>query len=242
MEAIGLAAGIAGLAGLFSTCLDIIDKVDSYRDYGFESRSIVAQFEADKIIFQKWAQSVGIDKGKSKDTHHKDLDNSEIALMVERILSSIQEIFSKTDGTISSLHSVSVAGPKSSQESAPFSHGSAQNQKFQVPMSRRHRIGWALKGKVKFIAQIQQFGALVQRLHSLVPPDAIKGAVNVKTGTALGGLINSPNGIYSAMLTSECRSLILEDYIDSASWFSESQRILTEISKRLEGILETCFV
>src|SRR5277367_1689982 len=100
MEAIGLAVGVAGLAGLFSTCLDVVDKVDSYRDYGFESRSIVAQFEADKLLFQKWAQSVGIDKGKLKDTHHRDLDNPETVSMVERILSSIQEIFSRTEGTI----------------------------------------------------------------------------------------------------------------------------------------------
>jgi hypothetical protein len=44
------------------------------------------------------------------------------------------------------------------------------------------------------------------------------------------------------MLSSECRSLILEDYIHNAEWFSESQRILTEISKRLEGMIATCFV
>lgn len=198
MESIGLVVGFAGLVGLFSTCLDVIDKIDSYRDYAFESQSIVAQFEADKLLFQKWAQSVGIDRGKSKDTHNRDLDNPETALMVEKILSSIQEIFSKTEGIISHLQPVSEAGPKSSRENAPFSHGSIQNQKFQVPMSRRQRIGWALKGKAKFITQIQQFGALVQRLHSLVPPDAIKRAVNAKTGTALDGLGNSSNGIYSA--------------------------------------------
>ena len=238
----GTVVEFARLAGLFSTCLDVINKGDSYSDYAFESRPIVAQFEADKLLFQKWAQNVGIDIGKSKDTHHRDLDNPETALMVERILSSIQEIFSKTEGTISHLQPVSEAGPKSSQDNAPYSHGSTQNQKFQVPMSRRHRIGWALKGKAKFIAQIQQFGALVQRLHSLVPPDAIKRAVGMKTGTALDGLRNSSNGIYSAILTSECRSLFVEDYIHNAEWFSESQRILTEISKRLEGMIATCFV
>jgi len=37
-----VASGIAGLAGLVSICLDVIDRVDSYRDFGVESRSIVA--------------------------------------------------------------------------------------------------------------------------------------------------------------------------------------------------------
>jgi len=64
----------------------------------------------------------------------------------------------------------------------------------------------------------------------------------MKTDIALDGLRNSSNGIYSAMLTSECRSLFLEDYIHNAKWFSESQRILTEISKRLEGIIANYFV
>jgi hypothetical protein len=43
-------------------------------------------------------------------------------------------------------------------------------------------------------------------------------------------------------LTSGCCLLFLEDYIHNAKWFSESQRILTEISKRLEGVIATCFV
>jgi len=137
----GTVVGFARLASLFSTCLDVIDKVDSYRDYAFESQSIVAQFEANKLLFQKWAQNVGIDTRKSKDTHHRDLDNPKTGLMVERILLSIQEIFSKTKGTILHLQPVSETGPKSFQENSPFPYGSTQNQKFQVPMSRRHRIG-----------------------------------------------------------------------------------------------------
>ena len=50
MEPISFTVGIVGLAGLFSVCLDVIDKVDSYKDYGVESRSILAQFDADKHL------------------------------------------------------------------------------------------------------------------------------------------------------------------------------------------------
>ncbi|KAH7389220.1 hypothetical protein BKA64DRAFT_680071 [Cadophora sp. MPI-SDFR-AT-0126] len=34
-------AGFAGLAGFFSTCLDVIGRVDSYKDFEVESRSIM---------------------------------------------------------------------------------------------------------------------------------------------------------------------------------------------------------
>jgi hypothetical protein len=103
MEPIGFAVGIAGLAGLFSVCLDVIDKVDSYKDFGVESRSIIAQFEADKHLFTKWAQDVGIDKDKIKNNHHSHLDNPKTNLIVRKILSSIQEIFIKTERTVSNL-------------------------------------------------------------------------------------------------------------------------------------------
>jgi hypothetical protein len=111
MEPIGFTIGVVGLTGLFSVCLDVIDKVDSYKDYGVESRSIIAQFKADKHLFTKWAQDVGIDKNKLKNNYHSYLDNPETNLIVQEILSSIQEIFSKTEGTVSNLQAVVEAGP-----------------------------------------------------------------------------------------------------------------------------------
>ena len=113
MEPIGFAVGVVGLAGLFSVCLDVIDKVDSYKEFGVESRSIIAQFEADKHLFTKWAQDVGIDKDKLNNNCHSYLANPETNLIVQKILSSIQEIFSKTEGTVSNLQPVVEAGPTS---------------------------------------------------------------------------------------------------------------------------------
>jgi hypothetical protein len=55
MEPISFTVGIVGLAGLFSVCLDVIDKVDSYKDFGVDSRAIIAQFDADRYLFTKWA-------------------------------------------------------------------------------------------------------------------------------------------------------------------------------------------
>ncbi|KAL5349551.1 hypothetical protein ACLOAV_005846 [Pseudogymnoascus australis] len=85
MEAVGLVIGIAGLAGLFNTCLDLVDKANSYKDYGHESRSIVAQFEADKLLFRRWAQNVGIEEGNPKGNHHSALDNPATALVIVKI-------------------------------------------------------------------------------------------------------------------------------------------------------------
>jgi hypothetical protein len=53
MEPIEFAVGVVGLAGFFSVCLDVIDKVDSYKEFEVESHLIIAQFKADKHLFTK---------------------------------------------------------------------------------------------------------------------------------------------------------------------------------------------
>jgi hypothetical protein len=194
MEPIGFAVGIAGLAGLFSVCLDVIDKVDSYKDFGVESRSIIAQFEADKHLFTKWAQDVGIDKDKIKNNHHSHLDNPKTNLIVRKILSSIQEIFIKTERTVSNLQPAVEVGPTSSPDGILFLNTRKKSQNPGGDISKRGRIGWSLRSKAKFIYQAQQFEALVQRLHSLVPPDGLTRPVNVHKGTT-GNDLSSWNGI-----------------------------------------------
>ncbi|KFY18017.1 hypothetical protein V492_00204 [Pseudogymnoascus sp. VKM F-4246] len=140
MEAIGLAVGIAGLAGLFSTCLDLIDKANSYRDYGPESRSVAAQFEADKLLFRRWAQSVGIEEGNSKKNHHSALDNPATALVVLKILSSIQETFNKTKSALLNMQHVSTADP-SSKGFIDYTQGLSQNVESKASTSKRYKIG-----------------------------------------------------------------------------------------------------
>jgi len=192
-------AGFAGLAGLFSTCLDVIGRVDSYKDFGVESRSIIAQFEADKLLFQRWADNVGINQTKLKEDHHKDLDDPQTASMVEKILLSIQEIFTRADTTLSNLQPTEEAELRS-RDGALRPRGRHQYQSVQASISKTKRIGWALRGKVKFIAQVQQFGALVQRLHDLAPLGGTRKAANVHKG-AVRDALGSLKGIYSTMLS-----------------------------------------
>ena len=181
MEPIGFAVGVVGLAGLFSVCLDVIDKVDSYKDFGVESRSIIAQFEADKYLFTKWAQDVGIYKDKLNNNYHSQLDNPETNMIVQQILSSIQEIFSKIKNTVSELQAVAEAGSTSFPDSILF-------------LSARKK---SLRSNAEFITQVQQFGSLVQRLYNLVPPDGLTGPGEAHKGT-IGNNLSSRNGMHTS--------------------------------------------
>jgi hypothetical protein len=53
----GLAIGISGLAGLFGTCLDVLEKFGSWReDDGSESRSLTARSKAHKLQLENCGQ------------------------------------------------------------------------------------------------------------------------------------------------------------------------------------------
>lgn len=182
MDPISFTAGIVGLAGLFSVCLDVIDKVDSYKDFGVDSRSIIAQFEADKHLFIKWAQDVGLDKVKPNGNYHSELDNPETHLIVQKVLSSIQEIFNKTEGTVSNLQPAIDIGPTSFPNGIHFLNTRKRSQNPKGIISKMGRIGWSLRSKANFVSQVQQFGALIQRLYSLVPPHGLAGLENLHKG------------------------------------------------------------
>jgi hypothetical protein len=202
MDPISFTVGILGLTGLFSVCLDVIGRVDSYKDFGIDSRAIIAQFEADKHLFTKWAQDVGISKDKPKKNYHKHLDDPETHLIVQKILLIIQEIFSKTESTMSNLQPVVEAGPTSFPDGIRFLNMRQKSQKHQGAISQRSRIGWSLRSKEKFFSQVQQFGALVQRLHSLVPPDGLIGLGDVYKDT-IGYDMSARNGMYTSELIVE---------------------------------------
>ncbi|KAK7403824.1 hypothetical protein QQX98_010395 [Neonectria punicea] len=83
MEPINFAVGVIGLAGLFSSCLDAVDKVQTYRSFGSDSHVLDTRFTAAKVRLETWGRRVGfIEKALSED-HHPALDDRDIAAVVQ---------------------------------------------------------------------------------------------------------------------------------------------------------------
>jgi len=191
MDPISFTVGIVGLTGLFSVCLDVIDKVDSYKDFGSDARAIVTQYEAYKHLFTRWARDVGISEDTPNESYNRKLDNPATCLIVQKILSGIQEIFGKTERTFSGLQPVVGAGPTSFPDEIRFLDRRQKTQKPYGAISQRSRIGWSLRGKAKFISQVQQFGSFVRTLQDLVPPDGLAVSGNPQkliSSDSLGGV------------------------------------------------------
>ncbi|KLU91679.1 hypothetical protein MAPG_10197 [Magnaporthiopsis poae ATCC 64411] len=109
MEAFGAATAVAGL---FGTCLQIVERVDAIKDSGVSSRAAMARFGTEKLLLAQWGRDVGIEDGAPLPTHHESLDDPAIAALVVEILNNIREICQKVDGSFKNLAST-PAEPKS---------------------------------------------------------------------------------------------------------------------------------
>lgn len=166
-----IALGVAGLAGLFKICQEAIEKFKAYRHFENESRNIMTVFDVDKLRYRKWAEYVGFADNELNDKHHASLDDGEVAWLISRILSIIQEILNNTaeSSTILQLE----REINKSQDSTSLSGSLYRRPIGQIPhsasVSKRFKLSWAVGKKLKFSEQVNNFGVLVEKLYSVVP-------------------------------------------------------------------------
>lgn len=174
MEIAGLAVGVVGLAGLFNVCQAAIEQIDTYKNFGIESRYTTVQFELSKRIFQSWADNVGINGTTMRESHHPYLDNPSTASVVKQTLLSIGEIF---DITVDTSPTQQLDLIDNNQSSSATAFGSSQKNSTRhyssQASSKRDKIGWMLRGRNNFVKQVDAFGNLVTKLCALVPPRQI---------------------------------------------------------------------
>ena len=219
-----IAGAAVGVIGLFSACVDVLEKIDSYRDFDVDFHSVGAKFEADRVLFRRWGRAVGIDKGRLSDAHHEGLDEAETASAVAKILSSIQELHSNMKNAQSS--SQSKKGDPNTRLTAGQPPGSlAQYQNDWEPVSRKQKLVWSLRNKARYISKVDHFGALVQRLQALVPADGMKGIGNIKDPFMDGGL-NGTCSDYAFVNISNTA-------VDLPTWYLNTERIFIEAERKM---------
>jgi hypothetical protein len=90
MEVAGLVVGVAGLAELFSTCLDALEKTQQYRNSATDMHHLETQFQAEKLRFQQWGHDIGLKRGETlKEGHHKALEEEDTRKTIQEILQTI---------------------------------------------------------------------------------------------------------------------------------------------------------
>ncbi|KPM35923.1 hypothetical protein AK830_g10649 [Neonectria ditissima] len=156
MEPASFAVGLIGLAGLFGSCLEVLERAQSYRSFASDSKNLDVQFNATKIRLENWGRAVGFNDGTPYDEHHPALDEEKTRRTAVEIFNIIKDTCNVED----------AQKPRSSSD-RPGGTGAGD--------SRRRKFAWALGAKLKRTEQISLLKELVQALYDLVPPDGIKG-------------------------------------------------------------------
>jgi hypothetical protein len=172
MEATGLIVGVVGLAGLFSSCLEAVDKVQSYGTFGSDSQALDAQFKATKARFERWGPAVGIKQGRLLDTHQTALDSQEVKTAVEELLLAIKFIYDADDAGGVPPRRTPAIGPSNAVSSGSQRLQGAHNA---TSGSKRTKLAWAIWRKKGRTEEVELFEKLVQGLHDLVPLEWDRG-------------------------------------------------------------------
>uniref|UniRef100_A0A8H7NHK0 ZZ-type domain-containing protein n=2 Tax=Bionectria ochroleuca TaxID=29856 RepID=A0A8H7NHK0_BIOOC len=141
METAGLVIGVVGLAGLFNSCLEALDKLQSYRTFGNDSYVLDTRFNATKARFARWGLGVGIERGQLMRAHHPALDDKAVSDAVAKLLHIIVESICNP-GNVASHRARGVC----------FDNDGS------------------LEGDRHTLRNVEIFETLVQQLHNLVLP------------------------------------------------------------------------
>ncbi|KAE8382284.1 prion-inhibition and propagation, helo domain-containing protein [Aspergillus bertholletiae] len=163
MEPVGLAVGVIGFFGLFNTCLDAVNKYESWKDFGSESQSLTALCEAQKLRLEKWGEAVGVDHESLSSKHHRLLDDPRTRSSIQNLLFAIKDTCGDENVSPSTITSGAEIDTFEGRVLTKHDHSLILHE------SKRQRLKWALRGKERRIAQVAQFSSLVDALHSLVP-------------------------------------------------------------------------
>ncbi|CAH0047582.1 unnamed protein product [Clonostachys solani] len=163
MELAGLMVGVAGLAGIFSSCVGAIERVQSYQAYTAESGALETRFKVARVRFEAWGSAVGIQHDRFLADHHPALDDPSkievIAEMLQIILKAICDENHKF--------------PKQTRLSKPSDNATLRSNGTHASTSsesKKRRVQWALWGKDGRIEKVELFEKLVDGLYHLVSP------------------------------------------------------------------------
>ncbi|KAI6756914.1 hypothetical protein HG530_011512 [Fusarium avenaceum] len=164
MEPAGFVVGLSGVVGLFTSCLEIVQRYDTYKTATRDKRSLDVQLDGAIYRLKHWGNSVGIKGEKLSDNHHPAFRNPETIGLVNAILRNIGEILDLSDDA---NRSVDV-------QKAPACVINHHQFSSSTKLPRLERAAWALGGRFKQTNHIQALEPLVSLLYDIVPPAGAK--------------------------------------------------------------------
>ncbi|KAK4105359.1 hypothetical protein N658DRAFT_503520 [Parathielavia hyrcaniae] len=144
-----------GLVAVIDPLIQLIGAVNAYRSFTPDSDALNAQFEAERLRFERWNLSVGPDRRQLS-------ADDQTSSVVENLLSVIDNILE----TKERKHQIGKAksGPLNK---ATFGTVNQHHTQEGDVGSKRRKLTWALGRKRDLTDLVTRFGKVVQQLHDL---------------------------------------------------------------------------
>ena len=242
-------AGLSlGIPSLFSACMDILQRMEAYKDLRVEASHAIVQFDADKLRLQKWSKEVGISDGEWNQKRDPRLQDPDLEVVIKKILYSICEIFDATELTRSQLRIKS--GPEDRPyPDLPDSFTEHANKENSSSLSKKGGIGLFIKHKGKFTNQVDMLKKIVDMLYNLVPPTKNLEPYLVRHVRDRDGSLKIQSNIQFLLEDAQRRAkeqaqIEINDWLDMTIFdqrHSVHQHYDKQLSSRLDGTCEWIF-
>ena len=169
MEVAGLVIGIAGLAGLFSTCLETFNIAVTARDFGHDFEVLMADLDLQRLRFYLWGDALGLIGHDSSrpPARMAGLEDPQVEATIKNALQSIlfllretgrmRDRFIRPFSSYRSLEIFQAAIPSFEQKAQAVRRGN----------SRAAVTRWAFHSKDQFKEKLERLKSLIEGLENV---------------------------------------------------------------------------
>lgn len=181
MEPVGLAVGIAGLAGVFMACVDCFEYVQLGREFGKDYEKCLLRLDTARLRLSRWGAAVGL--GSGPHTKPPISASDEAVTLSQSLLEQILETFKDAERISERFRKHKSMQNPQSEELLVCNTASSVDSDYrrlhrtmrelalerQKGTSTRKKITWALYEKKKFEGMIGDVVTFTDDLVALFP-------------------------------------------------------------------------
>ena len=191
-EAAGLVLGAAGLLGLFSSCVECFELVESGLSYAKDHALLSIKYDVEKTRLLIWGHAAGL--FRTEGPYRNSLDKKWINDVVEKILLQIKVLFGDTADLMSKYGLEPIEddiliedGGRKMATKNLFKSFSQHLEVFQEKVNRQQKqesivrkARWAIRDRKKFKELVDNIRELIDGLRDVTPDVQQKESIMVK--------------------------------------------------------------
>jgi hypothetical protein len=169
------ALGVVGLAGLFSTCVQVLNQIETGRDIIGSANPSVARLIVARHLFKTWGDAIGFQNGVISDSHHPKLDDDRTREIVFVLLANIENLMSDQKRLVDRYGLVTTPAPAAMSTNVADATKSISGSQFTSKHPSRkwiRKAKWGVSDKNKFASLVTDLEAIVSRLYAVISPMA----------------------------------------------------------------------